>query len=456
MNNRTIEFFKEISKIPRESGNEKKISDYLCNFAKERNLEYRRDEFNNVLIKRKNIEKEPIILQAHMDMVCEKEEDKEIDFEKNGIEVYEENNYLMARGTSLGADNGIGIAQILNLLDDNNIKCNIEAIFTTQEETSMCGATNFDTSNLKGKYMLNLDGFEEDAIVTESACFYDIIMGDNYEYEKPKKLNFYEIKLKGLLGGHSGFDIDKDRGNANIILAGILQNLDDINIVDFKGGTKFNVIPSSSKCIINTNKKIEEINAAIEKNSFNIKFQYPNLEINLKKGEKASKCLNENSSKEFLFKISNFKHGVYFYNKNGKPTTSVNLGVVNLKEKIMKIGMRSSREEEEKKCLEELKNFSLENNLKFEILGSQPGFETKDDSELIKKLLESYPKEYDIIPKKKSVHITVEAGFFKEKIRGLEIAIISPRIEGAHTTNEKVSVFSIEKVDKWLYNFLDY
>lgn len=183
---KTINFFKEIAKIPRESGNEGKIAEYLCEFAKARNLEYEKDKYNNVLIKKKNCNKMPIILQAHTDMVCEKEENKNFDFAKDSIEVIEENGYLHANGTTLGADNGIGIAQILTVLD-SDIKANIEAIFTVSEETSMIGSINFDASKLEGKMLLNLDGFEENTILIESAGFYDIILKMNNNFEKIKE-----------------------------------------------------------------------------------------------------------------------------------------------------------------------------------------------------------------------------------------------------------------------------
>ena len=192
--NTTIKYFKEIAKIPRESGHEEKIAKYL--FAELRNLEYEKDEYNNVLIKKNNCNKTPLILQVHTDMVCEKEQNKCFDFEEDSIEVMEKNGYLHANGTTLGADNGIGIAQILTILD-SNIETNIEAIFTVSEETSMLGSINFDTSKLNGKMLLNLDGFEENTILIESAGFYDIIlkMHNKFKNIQDNNFNVYEINL---------------------------------------------------------------------------------------------------------------------------------------------------------------------------------------------------------------------------------------------------------------------
>ena len=207
---KTISFFKEIAQIPRESGNEEKIAEYLCDFADSRNLEYEKDKYNNVLIKKKNCNKKPIILQAHTDMVCEKEENKNFDFAKDSIEVIEENGYLHANGTTLGADNGIGIAQILTVLD-SNIKANIEAIFTVSEETSMIGSINFDASKLKGRMLLNLDGFEENTILIESAGFYDIILKMNNKFQEIKE-DLIETDSKAY---NSNLEINSISNNTN-------------------------------------------------------------------------------------------------------------------------------------------------------------------------------------------------------------------------------------------------
>ena len=171
--NTTIKYFKEIAKIPRESGHEEKIAKYLCEFAELRNLEYEKDEYNNVLIKKNNCNKTPLILQVHTDMVCEKEQNKCFDFEEDSIEVMEKNGYLHANGTTLGA------------------------IFTVSEETSMLGSINFDTSKLNGKMLLNLDGFEENTILIESAGFYDIIlkMHNKFKNIQDNNFNVYEINL---------------------------------------------------------------------------------------------------------------------------------------------------------------------------------------------------------------------------------------------------------------------
>ena len=453
----TIDFFYEIAKIPRESGNETEIANYLCDFAKSRNLFYHRDEYNNVIIKKKNTEKEPIILQAHTDMICEKEEGIEFDFSKDPINVYEENGILRARGTTLGADNGIGIAQILNILNNDDIKCNVEAVFTATEETTMIGAEKIDVSILESKKMINLDGFEENTIIKESTCFYDIILNTNYDFNEVSKGNIYEISLKGLKGGHSGFDIGKIRGNSAIEMANILNDIEDCRIIDFVAGSKFNVIPSKAKTIIISTESEENVEKLVQDYVISRKDVFSGIEASVKLLELDSYCaLNEEESKRFINNILRFSHGVFRRNSKEEIITSINLGAVNLIEQVFKVGMRSSRKREEKECLEYIKNYSEEVGFEFVVLGSQPGFETKSSSEFLKTIKEAYKKignEEEL--KVKSVHITVEAGFFRDKMEGLEIAIISPKIENAHTPEECVEIESIRRCDEWIRRVIE-
>ncbi|MCI9178313.1 MAG: aminoacyl-histidine dipeptidase [Clostridia bacterium] len=453
MKSKTIEFFKQIASIPRESGNEEQIAQYLCEFAKKRNLYYECDNYNNVLIKKKTCNKEPIILQAHTDMVCEKEISKSFCFKTQGIEIIEENGYLKANGTTLGADNGIGVAQILAILD-SDILCNIEAVFTVSEETSMIGAMKFDTNKLEGKKLLSLDGFEENTIITESACFYDIVLKSSHCF-KENESNLYKIELTGMPGGHSGFEIDKNCGNSSIELAKLLKQIQDIKLSSFIGGTKFNVIPANAQARFYTSMPIKQIQKICKQTQLKLQKQYPKIQIEVKKQEEEKKVLSKEQSAIFLQTIINFPHGVIHKNLRQEVTTSINLGAVDLEKQEMKVGMRSSKKEEEMSCINLIKKFSKESKLEFSILSSQPGFSSNQTSNLIQELIKAHPKEDFKVPVViKAVHITVELGFFKEKIPELQIAIIAPNIQGAHTVRECVDVASIEKVDKWLLKFL--
>lgn len=449
MKSKTIEFFKELSKIPRESSNEKNIADYIVKFAEERNLEYQRDNYNNVIIKKYIKNSEPIILQCHLDMVCEKETNKIFNFTTDSIEVYEDNGYLTANGTTLGADNGIGIAQILNILD-SDINISIEAIFTSNEETTMEGAENIDLSSLKGKNMINLDGFDSDTILIESASFTDIDLNLNYEFDDEAN-HLYKISLSGLNGGHSGFDIHHNKGNSIILLANLLLHINDVKISAFAGGTKINVIPSTSEAIITTN---EDINNIVNNFIDTEKKNYKNLNITIEKIEKNRKILSRNESLRLLNSLSTFKHGVFNSNNRGEVTTSENLAIIDLSNNLIRIGLRSSIEKERKDILNYLDYYCNSNHYELVITGYQPGFKTNENANLIQDLIQAYKQINNCNPSIKSVHISVEVGLLKEKISDLEVAIISPNIIGAHSTEEKVEIESINKCDEWLVKFL--
>lgn len=455
---KVVDIFKEIALIPRETENEGKIADYLCQFAQKRNLKYYRDEYNNVIIKKETLDVKPLILQAHTDMVCEKDPNINFNFEKDSIEVIEENGFLKANGTTLGADNGIGVAQILYILD-SDIKCNIEAVFTVSEETTMNGAFKLDTNKLDGKMLLNLDGFKEDTIIVESAAFYDIIFKSNYKFVNSQNKYEYKLKLSGLKGGHSGFDINKDVGNSSILLAEILKEIEDVEIISFIGGTKFNVIPSEAEAVIKTNLQEDDL-----KNIVKIKLEkirrkelivdvekkYPNINN--------QKVLSIEETKKFIDGIINFPHGVININEQNETTTSVNLGVVNIKENMYKIGMRSSRKDEAENCIEKLKKYAKNNNLEFELLGYQPGFQTNRTDKIIEILKNSFNQVEENKDRKlniQAVHVAVEIGIIKEKMPDLQVAIISPNIQGAHSTSERVEIDSILRTTKWLEKFIE-
>lgn len=439
---KTITFFKEIARIPRESGNEANIAEYLCEFARERNLEYQKDKYNNVLIKKRTIDKEPLILQAHTDMVCVSNRD--FDFQKEGIEVIEKDGYLQANGTTLGADNGIGVAQILNILD-SDIPVNIEAVFTTSEETTMVGAQNFDIKQLKGKYLLNLDGFDEDMIICASAAYYDLVMDKDKDMMKSSYSHSYKVKLGGLPGGHSGYDLDKNRGNAIIMLAEFLQSI-NAEIVSFNGGTKNNVFPTQAEAVIN----IEDDARIKLKDAFINKYQdaFPNLALSIEKIQSHDTAMmNSNKYLEFII---NFPSKGLGYNEQHEVTTSLNLGAIN--DIHLEIGMRSSIKEEALEALEMLKNYGKDYGFNLNVIGYQPGFYSDKSSLLIQNLIAVCPYQEKALAK--SLHITVEAGFFQEKRPDLDIAIIAPDIKDAHSINERVSIKSIEMTDKWLEEFL--
>lgn len=449
MFSKTINFFEQITKIPRESGNEKEIAHFLVQFAKDRNLPYYIDEYYNVFIHKKTIDVEPLILQCHTDMVCEKEVGKKFDFKTDSIPIKNDGQFIYANGTTLGADNGIGIAQILNVLD-SDYDCNIEALFTSCEETTMSGAMNFDVSLLKGKNLLNLDGFNENTIIHESASFHDILVHLDFDFEN-RSFNGYKLTLSGLEGGHSGFDIDKNKGNSLKLIVELLKSFRDVKLSLLNGGTKFNVIPSMAMSCFSTSDSKIEIELKIKRFLQKYKSFYPNLDIQFD-DYKITKIINDLNTTKLLNYLNDFKHGV-IYRESNIPTTSLNLAVVDLENKLIKIGMRSSRENEDM----EIKNYLMKEaqsfHYRFEEIGYQPGFFTEPNHSFIQLLEEAFLLEKSLL-NVESVHITVEPGIFKNKMNFLNIAIISPNIVGAHTVKERVEIQSVLRTDQWLFHFI--
>lgn len=256
---KVFQFFEEISNIPRGSGNEKEISDYLVQFAKQRNLKVIQDQVYNVVIKKEAVKGQenasPVILQSHIDMVCEKEDDIEHDFKKDGLELYVEGDFLKAKGTTLGADNGIGVAFILAILDDANlIHPKIEAVFTVEEETTMKGAKQIDTAVLDSKRVISLDNMKEGEFTVGSANMIDLFLSKECKREEiDHGYQAYILKISGLIGGHSGTQIHLERGNANCLMGRLLNDLSkNINykLQSINGGMVSNSIPRENETVL--------------------------------------------------------------------------------------------------------------------------------------------------------------------------------------------------------------
>ncbi len=425
--NRTIKYFLEITKIYRESKHEDKIIKYLEDFARKKNLTFYKDKFNNVLITKKVNDKPPIILQAHQDMICIS--DNDFDFKNKRVPVKMNKIYIYTNGTTLGADDGIGIALILAMFD--KVDANIEGLFTTSEEVDMSGAKNFDASILTGKYLINLDGFDKDTIINKTAAFYDLEINKRISVKKSIYNNTYKIEVSGLKGGHSGADIDKFHDNAILILASILKEISG-ELISFKGGTKNNVIPSNALAYFNINK----INL---KNLNKYKTEHQELKIKINKVRYQNKVMR--NTKEYLDSILKLPKNIYY--KNKFIVTSYNLGVID--NNIFKIGLRSSDNISKDKMLKKIINNGKIYNYKVKQTNFEPGFKTNKNSKLIKILKKNNKK--SLI---KEDHITVEVGFLQEKKKDLEIAIIAPEIKYAHSTKERVNIKSIIDTEKWL------
>lgn len=463
--NNTIKYFKEISKIPRPSGKEEKIKDYLVNFAKNHNLEYFTDNTHNVIIKKnsnKNSDK-TLILQAHTDMVCEKFSSVQFDFNKQGIKLLENDEFLYADGTTLGADNGIGVSMILSVLSDNNLQIpNIEAVFTTQEETTMAGALALNFEQLKGDHLLSLDGTDEGKIEVSSAGMITIKLSKNCQEELTNNKIAYTLSLFGLQGGHSGAEIHQNRLNAIKLLFEFLNDYkENINIIDINGGGKANAIARECSCTILLNK----LNAVAFEKSFKEfcnNYKYLEKEINCKtlpNTRFGNKMLSQEETKNIISFVCSHKNGVLIYSEKNKnfPTTSNNFANICLNEGKLEIiiSLRSSVKAQEKQELDKLLSLASSHKLKSKILSTAPFFERKENSYLQKICIENYKKLFNEEAILEDVHAGLEGGVFATKKPNIDICVIAPNLYNIHTPTEKVSKKSIEKTYIWLESIIE-
>ena len=445
-----LDFFEEILNIPRSSGKEEKIAGYLVHFAQRHNLEYHVDKYSNVIIKKAGTHPykcEPIILQAHIDMVCAS--DEEYDFDNKGIEWYIEDGFYKAKGTTLGADNGVGIAIILAILNDSSLAHPpIEALFTAQEETTMNGAKFLNYKKLKGKRLISLDGSEESRIVVSSAGMASITIDSDIVWEE-NDLPTYQLSISGLLGGHSGIDIHKRRGNAIKILANMLKDVDDIEIVEITGGSKENVIPSQAKCIFKTR---HDLSGEINSSKILYKAEFRGLKVDFKRIKQSSTGISKAKSKNILAFLSTIEDGLLKKNERGFPLTSSNLGVIiTTKDKVsIHISIRSSIVGYEDYYIGRSEKLAKKNKLNYNLEDKKPFFTFREESPLRQLLLETYKRMFLEKVTLEDVHAGLEGGVFAREIDDLDMVVAGVNLYDIHSVNEKAEITSIRKVYKWI------
>lgn len=456
---RVLRFFREISKIPRGSGNTDKISEYCVSFAEKRGLNAYRDEFNNVIIRKpasKSYEgAEPVMLQAHLDMVCEAERGKEINFLTDPIELIEQDGILKANGTTLGADDGIGVAMILAVLDSDTIlHPEIEAVFTTDEETGMDGALGIDLSKLKAKRLINLDSETEDTLTVSCAG------GVLAECVLPLKKTagegkYYKISVDGLVGGHSGTDIDKGFANAILIIGRLLNALGDCSLCRIQGGDKHNCIPTSAYAVIKCDFVPFDI---IEKQAAVIKKELESCDsgINIACTETEG-AYNDYESKtaDFLMAVPN---GVISMSPDisGLVRTSLNLATIKTESNLLKTEffIRSSLESEKEYLKNRLSVIVRLFGGKITFGGEYPAWEYNRNSELRWLMENTFFDMFGYMPKVEAIHAGLECGIFCGKIKGLDCVSVCPDIKEIHTPREHMELKSLHKAWKYFIEVL--
>lgn len=451
--NRFLELFYRISQIPRESGKEKRFADFLVNFAKENNLEYYRDKTNNVLIKKHGNKEnnEPIILQAHIDMVCVKKDNSNHNFEVDPIEIVKNGDVISAKDTSLGADQGIGLAIMLLILENREIKHpDIECLFTTEEETTFNGAVKFDYSKLTGKKLINIDHCKDNSIAI--GCDADIC--NKYIFEgklTENSVQAYKIKISNVKGGNSGIEIARSNKSAIMIMAKIIKKLqleDDVLICKISGGKSEGDIASSCECIIKT--KINDVESKIKENKIE-----KDIDICV------DKVLSDLSfpledSKKIINEIINLKQGLIATKNN--VITSGNIGMIEtINNKVIITGVLRSIEE---KDLQEQNRanyiISKNNDFMVEEIYQDCAWIPNINSSLLENYKNIYYEVNQEYPDFEITHGGLECSCISKRVPGIDIISIGSIIEDFHTVNEKMYISSCEKTIKTLLTYLEY
>ncbi|WP_099188631.1 aminoacyl-histidine dipeptidase [Tepidibacter mesophilus] len=466
-------YFEEMSQIPRGSGNEKAISDYLVNFAKKHNLEVIQDEVLNVIIKKtatKGYEDAPcVILQGHMDMVCEKNKGTDHDFEKDPLKLKIVDNYIYADNTTLGADNGIAVAYALAILEANDLNHPaLEVLITSEEETGMGGAINLNPSHLKGEYLINLDSEEEGYLLVSCAGGVRTrqVLPIIWE-EADSNLTVYKIDITGLKGGHSGMDIIKQRGNSNKIMGRILSNLKDeiiYSIANIHGGAKMNAIPRECEAIILTDSKNEELLCETMKNlndTFKREFATsdPGVNVEIKKYEdKVEKVFSKDTMNKLISSLVLIPNGIKTMSMDIEDLveSSTNLGVVitHDKEITFESAVRSSVKSLKYNILNEMKCVANLIGCEFLADSDYPEWSYKADSKLREICQGVHRNRCNKEAKVIAIHAGLECGLLLEKMPHVDAISLGPDMFDVHTPEEHLDIASTERTYEYLLDIL--
>ena len=465
--------FDDIRKIPRCSKHEDKIREYIVNFAKKHNLEYKTDKTGNVVISKpgtKGMEKKPtVILQGHMDMVCEKNSDIEFDFSKDPIQLKLKGDILTANGTTLGADNGMGLAMSLAIIEDNNLKHGpLEALFTIDEETGLTGAFAMESDMLTGHIMLNLDS-EDFGVITVGCAG-----GGDSQIKLPIKtqpingsLTSLTVKVSGLRGGHSGVDVHEQRGNAVKLLTRILWKAKkdyNLYITEIKGGDKHNAIPREAYANISVEKQDKDrFVTTLKDEGKNILQEYkpidPNFKVDFQDIGKPKTTLTNDSQNRLLDLLHGLPHGIdkMSYDIPDLVETSTNLAKVTINKNNAAINMstRSSIKSALQNLRDRIRAIAELSGAKVEEDKPYPGWKPNLESKLLKLSKKIFKDMYKQEPKVEAIHAGLECGIIGEKFPGMDMISIGPTIKYPHSPEEQVQISTVDKTYKYVLKILE-
>ncbi len=472
-------YFEEITRIPHGSGNEEQISNYLVNFAKEKNLFYVQDALKNVIIIKEatpGYEKEPaVILQGHMDMVAVKKPDCDIDMKTEGLKVGIDGDSVYAEGTSLGGDDGIAVAYALALLDSDSIRHpRLEVVITVGEETGMDGAREIDLSMLKGNRLLNLDSEEEGIFLTSCAGGARVNCRLALQQTAFEGIS-YEITIDGLKGGHSGGEIHKERGNSNCLFGRLLWQLSSkmpVGLVSVNGGLADNAIPRQTKAVLaipveNSAAFAGIVDTVAAEIAEELASKDPDVTILVKEvGKGTVVCATKEDTKRSAAFLVCVPNGVQAMSAEvpGLVETSLNLGILQYEsgrdaagstDMTVTFSVRSSVESAKHALIARLHAVTALAGGSDEVHGDYPGWKYRVDSPLREKMVALYEKMYGEKPKVEAIHAGLECGILGSKIPDLDGISFGPNMRDIHTTEETLSISSTARVWEFIVRLLE-
>lgn len=466
--------FDEITKVPRPSCHEGQIRDFLLKFAADNGVETQTDKVGNVVMRKAATpghENAPtVILQAHMDMVAEKNGDVEHDFFKDPIKTYIDGDWVKAKGTTLGADNGIGVAAAMAVMIDKSLVHGpVEALFTVNEEIGLEGAQNIGKDMITGSMLLNLDSEDDGEIFVGCAGGVDTTATFNYKRSfTPDNFTYLRVSVSGLLGGHSGGDIHLGRANANKLIARFVWECSqkwDITVCKFEGGNLRNAIPREAYAVFGIhNDHREELKRNLKKYSAEIQSEYkgvePSMNFKIEEAERPEYCLDSQTSLALIRAIYSAPHGVYSMSRDleGLVETSTNLASVKHvgDDKIVVTTSQRSSVESRKN------DMAGQVEAHFQLAGADvthsdgyPGWAPNMESKIMKISAEAYEELFGVKPAIKAIHAGLECGLFLDKYPGLDMVSFGPTMTGVHSPDEQLLIPTVDKFWKHLCRVLE-
>ena len=462
-------YFEKICSIPHGSRNTKQISDYLVSFAQEQGLRYAQDELNNVVIFQEGTcgyeNHEPVILQGHMDMVCQRDDDCPLDLAVDGLDVTHDGEYVFAKGTTLGGDDGIALAYALAIMADPTIPHPpLEVVFTVDEEIGMEGATGVDLSALKGRRLINIDS-EDEGIFTVS-CAGGARATVSLQVQRRAVYGpCVRLTVEGLKGGHSGVEIDKNRANATKVMGTLLhrvQELMPLCLTKLSGGTQDNAIPRScTATLIAMGSHLERINEVTAQLQKEIAEQYNEPDVKIYGDDVdafGGNALSTQQSAAVINLLCDAPNGVQAWSEDipGLVQTSLNLGVTRLEKEAltMTFAVRSSVNREKLELLEQLKQLSERYEAAYSETGNYPAWEYVKDSALRDTMVRVYTDLFGQAPQVVAIHAGLECGILSDKLPGLQCVSIGPQMHDIHTSRERLEIASTERTWRFLLETL--